>query len=114
MSLRRRMTDGFDVVAIGIQDVGAVVVGVTDLAHAWTTVVRPARGDGGRMKGVNPLAAGGLQGDMESAVYRLALSLNPEGRPLSDSDSEAGSLTRRLDHQGQPQRGKSLLEPLAA
>ena len=54
------MTDGFDVVAIGIQDVGSVVIGVIHLTHAWTTVVRAAGGNRGRIEGVNLLAAGGL------------------------------------------------------
>ena len=61
--LHRRVTDGFDVVATGIEDVGAVVVGVVDLAHARGAVVGRAGLERGGIERVDRFVVVNREGD---------------------------------------------------
>src|ERR1700687_1266915 len=79
-SLRLRgMANGLHIVAVRIQDEGAVVVGVIDFANAWRTIVLAASRNGRLVEGAHLRT--GFRG--ESDVYRRlpsTLHPNPELR----------------------------------
>ena len=60
----RRVADGLDVVAVGVEHVGAVVVGVVDLADPGRAVVGPAGGERGGVERVDGRAIGGRERDV--------------------------------------------------
>ena len=62
------MADGLDIVAVGVEHEGAVVIRVIMRAQSWRSVVLPARGDRGRVKGIDSGAGGGGEGDMDVVV----------------------------------------------
>src|SRR5213078_1782679 len=65
--LRWLVADGLDVVAVGIEAVAAVVVGVVDRAQAGRAIVDPACLDGCRVEGVHLRAALGAQRNVQPA-----------------------------------------------
>ena len=58
------VADGLDVVAVGVEDEGAVVVGVVHGADAGRAVVLAAGGDRGLVEGVDLRAVLGAEGDV--------------------------------------------------
>ena len=68
------MADGFDIVAVGVEDEGAIVVRVIVRTQARPTIVLAAGGDGGGVEGIDFGAAARGKGDM-LAVLRLVLAL---------------------------------------
>ena len=60
------MADGLDVVAVGVEHVGAVVGRVVDLADAGGAVVGAAGLEGGGVEGVDRRAIGRREGDVEA------------------------------------------------
>ena len=65
MGSGRLVADGLDVVAVGVEHVGAVVVRVVDLAHAGGAVVGAAGLERGGVEGVDGGAVGRLEGDVD-------------------------------------------------
>jgi hypothetical protein len=53
------VADDLDVLAVGVEDEGGVVVGVVDLAGAGAAVVAAAGGNRGGVEGVDGAAIGG-------------------------------------------------------
>ena len=68
--LRRRVADRLDVVAVGVEHVGAVVVRVVDLAHARPAVVGGARRERRGVERVDRLTARDGERDVERARRR--------------------------------------------
>jgi hypothetical protein len=66
-----------DASPVGIADVRAVVTGVVVRAEAWRTVVLAAGADRGRVEGVDRVAVGRGEGNVDS------------GRRLSNSSSKS-------------------------
>ena len=74
------MADGFDIVAVGVDDESAVVVGVIVQSQARRTVVARARGQRGRMERVDGGAIGRGEGQMQAMARGLAARAYPEIR----------------------------------
>ena len=106
------VADGLDVVAVGVEHEGAVVVGVVDLAHARPAVVRRAGLERGGVEGIDGLTILGRERHVHAAV----------GPPIALGDPEEGELAAksphvrsRLHHQLHPEWREGLLvEGLAA
>lgn len=58
------MADGLDIVAIGVQNEGAVIVAVVFGPGSGATIVAPACGHGGPVEGVHLGAGAGGEGDV--------------------------------------------------
>src|SRR4051812_40821760 len=71
--------DGFDVVAVGIQDERAVIVRVVVLPYARFAVVGSARGDRSRVERVDRRTVAACECDMGPGADRLTLR-DPERR----------------------------------
>jgi hypothetical protein len=76
------VADGFDVVAVGVEHIGAVVVGVVDRSDAGRTVVSPAGLDRCRMEGIYLRVRLGSQRNVKSTPHRLAVA-RWRARPLA-------------------------------
>jgi hypothetical protein len=61
------VADGLDIVAVGVEDEGAVVAGVVDRAWARGAVVGAAGGKGGGVEGVDQLGRASAEGDVGAA-----------------------------------------------
>ena len=81
--------DGFDVVAVGIEHEGAVIVRVIHLAEARAAIVLAAGGDRRLVEGVDLRAALGAEGEMDMR-RRLAAARNPEERLAVGTDAGNG------------------------
>ena len=64
----RGVAHGLDVVAVGIADEGSVVVLVIFGKHPWRVEDLGADGDRSFVEGVDGIAVGGAEGDVELAV----------------------------------------------
>jgi hypothetical protein len=73
--LAKLVADGLDVVAVEIEDVTAVVVGVVP-PQARCAVVGPSCVDGGSMDGVELPPTLGSQRDVKPPPHRLAMALD--------------------------------------
>jgi hypothetical protein len=58
------VADGLDVVAVGVEDEGAVVAGVVDRAESRGAVVRATGGNGRSVEGVDLLGVANAEGDV--------------------------------------------------
>jgi hypothetical protein len=67
------MADGFDIVAVGIEHEGGVIVGVIVSTDAGTTVVPGPGCDCSAMKGVNSMSDPSLEGEMQGWLRVLPL-----------------------------------------
>src|SRR5438552_16652661 len=107
------MANSLDVVAVWIEDIRAVVVGVVDLAYSRCAVIRSAGVDGRRMEGVHLLASVCRQRNVKPTLHGLATGLDPERGPSSLAKSRG--LTERLHGQLPSKRREGvLIEGLAA
>src|ERR1022692_902083 len=77
--LFRRVADGLDVVSIGVQHKGAIVVGMVLRAKSRGSVVLPARRHRRPIKSVDLRARLGAKRDVDGRHVRLALT-DPDGR----------------------------------
>ena len=62
------MTDGFNILAVGIEDKGPVVVFVIVRAQAWSAIVAAAGLHGCIIKGAHRVAALGRKSKMDAAL----------------------------------------------
>jgi hypothetical protein len=85
------LEERLDVVPVGVDDEGGVVVGVVALAQARGPVVAPPAGEGGGVEGVHRLGVRGNEGEVERA-----------GRLPLDERQVLG--IRRPQHHGGPPR----------
>lgn len=74
------MADGLDVVAVRVEDEGAVVAGVVDRPQTGGAVVGATRGQGGGVEGVDLLDRANAEGDVSAADRRPAAPIDPEER----------------------------------
>ena len=72
------MADGFDVVAVGIEDERTVIVGVIVRSNAGRAIVTAAGGERRPMESVNPLPAVASKSDMHRRLVARRL-MDPEG-----------------------------------
>ena len=72
------MADGFDVVAVGIEDERTVIVGVIVRPNAGRAIVTAAGGERRRMESVDPLPAVTSKSDMHRRLVARRL-MDPEG-----------------------------------
>ena len=72
------MADGLDVVAVGVEDEGAVIGGVVERAGAGGAVIGAAGGEGGGVEGVDLLGAANAEGDVGAAGGGAAAGIDPE------------------------------------
>jgi len=107
------VADRFDVVAVGIEYEGAVVVGVILRAQPRPAVVLAAGGDGGAIEGVDGGAVLGGDGDVNAAI-EAALVADPEiGLSVgaeAGSDVSAAGLWDLHDERVAERRQRSLVE----
>ncbi len=82
------MADGLDRMTLGVEDEGAVIVGVIVGPEAGLAVVLAAGVDGGLVEGVDRLAARGLEGDV-GAAEALGLRRLASGTPIQNLGSPA-------------------------
>ena len=75
------MADGLDVVAVGIEDEGAVVVRVIMRAKARSAVVAAASIHCRAVESVDVGAGGGGEGDMKAAFRLVPLPIQKKGFP---------------------------------
>src|ERR1700694_2479558 len=101
--LRRLVAHRLDVVAVGVEDEGAVVVRVVDLTHTRPTVVARARLECGGVERVDGPAAAGGERNLDAALRRAPPRADPEERLLPFA--EAPHARRRLHQKLQPERG---------
>lgn len=73
------MADGFDVVAVGIEDERTVIVGVIVRPNAGRAIVTAAGGERRPMESVDPLPAVTSKSDMHRRLVARRL-MDPEGR----------------------------------
>lgn len=78
------MTDRFNIVSIGIENEGAVIVGVIMRAKPGSAVVDAAGQNGGSMEFVDKFPALGCKGDMRARLQNIALT-DPEESPPPDA-----------------------------
>src|SRR6266516_6451716 len=113
-SLAGLMADGLDVVAVGIKDVAAVVVGVVP-AQAGCAVVGAACLDRCGVEGVHLRAALGLQRDVKPPPHWLPVGLDEERRSSSIILAEASGRPGELHQERESERRERLLvEPFAS
>jgi hypothetical protein len=75
------VADGLDVVAVGVEDEGAVVGGVVDRTRAGRAVVGAPGGECGGVEGVDGVAVAGGEGDVGVADDGAAAGVDsPERR----------------------------------
>src|SRR5688572_3023602 len=107
---RSRVTDGLDVVAVGIQHEGAEVFGVIFGTQAGATVVSPARVERGAMERLDHGAIAGREGDVKHRAGRPLLE--PERRLAAAAEARAGD--RVLEQQLVAERRERAREELLA
>ena len=73
------MADGFDVVAVGIEDERTVIVGVMRRPNAGRAIVTAAGGERRPMERVDPLPAVASKSEMYRRLVARRL-MDPEGR----------------------------------
>ena len=100
LRLHRAVVDGLDVVAVGVEHEGAVVVLVVVRARARRAVVRAAGGEGGGVEGLDLLLGVDPEGDM-AARRRRVRGCDPQVRPR---DAHADHARRRLQHHAVAER----------
>ena len=109
LGLHRAVVDGLDVVAVGVEDEGAVVVLVVVRARARLAVVGPARGERGGVEGATSCSESTRKARWQaSAGPRRARSRSPAACAHAD---HAG---RRLQHHAVAERLQRLLVERAA
>jgi len=74
------VADRLDVVAVRVEDVCTVVVGVIERTHSGRSVVCPASFERGDMEGIDGLAIVDREGDVEPPYDRPPSRLDPEER----------------------------------
>src|SRR5437764_5254056 len=112
-ALCRLVADSLDVVAVRIEHISAVVVGVVDGANAWCAIVDSASDECRGVERIDLTAAVSGQGDVQPPPYRCALRLYPE--PGFSGRAKPRRLAGRLHDQCQPQRREGVfVEGLAA
>src|ERR1044072_8560235 len=95
--LRGPVADGLDVVAVGVEDEGAVVARVIDGARSRGTVVGAPSSESSGMESVDRLWRAGAEGDMGAADGRALASVDPEewkGSVLGVLPEPGGTLDR--------------------
>ena len=97
LGLHRAVVDGLDVVAVGVEDEGAVVVLVVVRAQAGLAVVGPARGERGGVEGLDLVL--GVDAEGEVAARRRGLApgaIQKSGRvaPRPTTPGAGSSITR--------------------
>src|SRR5262245_33964190 len=96
------MADGLDIVAVGIEDEGAVIVGMIMRPDARRAVVSAACRDRRAIKGVDGGPVRRCEGDVDMIAERSARA-DPEfrlaGRPEAGGAFAAGLLPRDLHDQ---------------
>ena len=94
------MADGLDVVAVRVEDVGAVVVLVVDRARTGRFVVDSAGGQSRLVEGVDNVPRVASKGDVNLGYSRPS-GLEPEERLAGTSESgrESGRLPDQLNIQ---------------
>src|ERR1041385_6305295 len=107
-SLCGLVADGLDVVAVGIEDVGPVVVGVVP-TQAGCAVVGPACLDRRGVKGVHLRPILRTQRDVEPPAYRLPFGFDEERGPGRIDPPVAGRRLGELHQEPHPQRRERLL-----
>jgi hypothetical protein len=108
------VADGLDVVAVGIEDVAAVVVGVVP-AQARCAVVGAACLDGCGVEGVHVRAALGLQRDVKPPLHRLPVGFDEERRSSSINLAEPSGRSGELHQERKSKRRERLfVERLAS
>jgi hypothetical protein len=112
-ALGRFVADGFDVVAVGIEDVAAVIVVVVP-ADPRRSVVGPTRLERGRVEGVDELAALGAERDVQPSTRGLSVRLEEERRPSSVVLAESGRRSRELHQEAVAERRERLFVELLA
>src|SRR5207245_5444337 len=113
-SLAGLMADGLDVVAVGIEDVAAVVVGVVP-AQAGCAVVGAACLDRCGVEGVHLRAALGLQRNVKPPAHRLPVGLDEERRSASIILAEPSRRSGELHQERESERRERLfIERLAS
>ena len=100
------MADRLDVVAVRVEDVCTVVVGVIERAHSRRPVVCPARFERSGMERIDGLAVVDRERDVEPPYDRLPSRLDPEeglavtaktgGLPTGSSSTVSPSGARAL------------------
>src|SRR5207253_4036000 len=103
----RLVADGFDVVAIGIEYVAAVVVGVVP-TQAGRAVVGAAGLDCRGVEGVHVRPALGPQRDLEAPAHRIPLGLGEEGRSSSVISAKTRRPLPRTPSRPSPRAGQAL------
>ena len=110
------VADGLDVVAVGVEDEGAVVAGVVDRARAGCAVVGAAGRQRGGVEGVDGLAVGCGEGELGAADCGTAAGVDPEvglGAVLALAAEADRAL--ELHHAADPERRqRRFVEGLAA
>ena len=106
---RRVVADALDVVAVGVEDVGGVVVRVVLRAEPGRAVVAPARGDRRLVEPVDGLAIVALEGDVRAADGLAAP--DPEVEPAVVGEVRERALL--LVDDPVPERPSTLVERFA-
>jgi len=72
------VADSLDVVAVRIEHISAVIVGVVHGANPWGAIVDSAGVECRRVEGIDLAAGVSGQGDVQPPPYRSAVRLDPE------------------------------------
>src|SRR5215211_6039880 len=90
------LEDRFDVVPVGVDDEGGIVVGVVALAQAWGPVITPPAGQGGGVEVSHRLGIRSDEGEVERRAGRLPLD-----------ERQVLGVRRPQDHGGSPRLRRS-------
>jgi hypothetical protein len=74
------MTDGFDIVAVGVENKRRIVVRMIVRAQARPAIILAAGGDGSRMEGIDLGAAARGEGDVLMILLTLPSLIQNVGR----------------------------------
>src|SRR5215211_7566105 len=94
------LEDRFDVVPVGVDDEGGIVVGVVALAQAWGPVITPPAGQGGGVEVSHRLGIRSDEGEVERRAGRLPLDERQVLGVLRPQDHGGSPRLRRSGHVG--------------
>src|SRR5690242_5654617 len=105
------MADGFDVVTVGVEYEGAVVVRMIVGTDSGRAVVATACGDRRLVERIDRSAGAGLERDVVARAARVPAAdpqLRPTGRAEAGAFVAAGLLLRHIHDRTEAERGECL------
>ena len=90
------MTDGLDIVAVGIEHEGSVVIGVVVGTQAGRAVVLAARSDRRAVEGIDRCAGERSESDVDMPAAQAFSLADPEKGLEIRTETDRGAMTRLL------------------